>query len=223
MADSDTYVAPTQARASVRYLHVSPYKVRPVLDLVRGLAAEDAERILQLTDRSAAGDVLKLLESALANAENNNQLPADELFVAECYCNEGPTRPAGRARARGRSFRIRKRTSHITIILERYAEDELEVRRRKAEASGAAGRGSSQRRRAERVRASRRPADAHDHDHDHDHDYDHDHDEETVEETTDIRAEDVTEVPADEHDVDIESGEAVEAAADADDEENESN
>ena len=140
MADTDTYVAPTQARASVRYLHVSPYKVRPVLDLVRGLAAEDAERILQLTPRSAAGDVLKLLESALANAENNNQLPADELFVAECYCDEGPTRPAGRARARGRSFKIRKRTSHITIVLERYAEDELETRRRRSEATGT-GRG----------------------------------------------------------------------------------
>src|SRR4051812_18925100 len=147
----------------VLFRSVSPYKVRPILDLVRGLAAEDAERVLQLTPRSAAGDVLKLLESALANAENNHQLPADEMFVAECYCDEGPTRPAGRARARGRSFRIRKRTSHITIILERYGDDELETRRRRSEETGR-GRGASQRRRTERVRASRRPEDEHDHD-----------------------------------------------------------
>src|SRR3954470_11834167 len=146
--DTDTFVQPTQASARVRYLHVSPYKVRPVLDLVRGLAAEDAERVLQLTERSAAGDVLKLLESALANAENNNQLPADELFLAECFCDEGPTRPAGRARARGRSFRIRKRTSHITIVLERFNEVELEARRRRSEETGT-GRGASQRRRSD--------------------------------------------------------------------------
>src|SRR3954467_14907038 len=144
---TETFTPATQARASVKYLHVSPYKVRPVLDLIRGLAAEDAERVLQLTERSAAGDLLKLLESALANAENNNQLPADELFVVECYCDEGPTRPAGRARARGRSFRIRKRTSHITIVLERYGDEELEARRRRSEETGT-GRGASQRRRS---------------------------------------------------------------------------
>ncbi len=173
-----------EVRASVKYLHVSPYKVRPVLDLVRGLSAEDAERVLQITPRDAAGDILKVLESAIANAEHNNQIPVDELYVATCFCDEGPTRPGGRARARGRSFRIRKRTSHITIVLARYSESELEARRRKAEASGA-GRGGSQRKRSERVRASRRPAEAahdHDHDHDHDHNHDHDHAAEVVEE-----------------------------------------
>ncbi len=224
---TDTFIPPTRARASVKFLHVSPYKVRPILDLIRGLAAEDAERILQLTERSAAGDVLKLLEAALANAENNNQLPADELFVVECYCDEGPTRPAGRARARGRSFRIRKRTSHITIVLERFGDEELEARRRRSEESGV-GRGASQRRRSERVRASRRataPAHTHDHDHEHDHDDDHDHDQavgaeevlpEVSDETTDVTVDDAAEAPVDEDDVEIEPGEAT-------DEENEGN
>ena len=142
------------ARATVRYLHASPYKVRQVLDLVRGLPVGDAERLLQLCEKDAADDVLKLLGSAIANAEHNNSLPADELFVALAWADEGPTRKHGQPRARGRYFRIRKRTSHVTIVLERFALDELEVRRRREEATGR-GAAVSQRRRAERVRRSR--------------------------------------------------------------------
>ena len=82
-----------EVKASVKYLGTSPYKVRAVLNLVRGLAAEDAERVLQLTERDAAGDVLKVLESALANAEHNNHIPADELFIVTCFADEGPTGP----------------------------------------------------------------------------------------------------------------------------------
>ena len=145
------------ARATVRYLHTSPYKVRQVLDLVRGLPVGDAERRLQLCERDAAGDVLKLLGSAIANAEHNNALPADELFVALAWADEGPTRKHGQPRARGRYFRIRKRTSHVTIVLERFALDELEVRRRREEATGR-GAAVAQRRRAERVRRSRATA-----------------------------------------------------------------
>ena len=78
----------------------------------------------------------------------------DELFVARAWCDEGPTRKAGQARARGRYFRIRKRTSHVTIVLERFAADELEVRQRRDEATGR-GAAVAQRRRAERVRRSR--------------------------------------------------------------------
>jgi large subunit ribosomal protein L22 len=141
-------------RATVRYLHTSPYKVRQVLTLVRGLPVDDAERVLQLCQKDAADDVLKLLRSAIANAEHNNALPADELFVALAWADEGPTRKHGQPRARGRYFRIRKRTSHITIVLERFDIDELEVRRRREEASGR-GAAVSQRRRAERVRRSR--------------------------------------------------------------------
>jgi len=142
------------ARATVRYLHTSPYKVRQVLDLVRGMPVDDAERLLQLSEKDAADDVLKLLRSAIANAEHNNALPADELFVTLAWADEGPTRKHGQPRARGRYFRIRKRTSHITIVLERFDIEELEVRRRREESSGR-GAAVSQRRRAERVRRSR--------------------------------------------------------------------
>jgi large subunit ribosomal protein L22 len=141
-------------RATVRYLHTSPYKVRQVLTLVRGLPVGEAERMLQLSEKDAADDVLKVLRSAIANAEHNNALPADELFVSLAWADEGPTRKHGQPRARGRYFRIRKRTSHITIVLERFDIDELEVRRRREEASGR-GAAVSQRRRAERVRRSR--------------------------------------------------------------------
>jgi large subunit ribosomal protein L22 len=154
MANTTTKPANPGARATVRYLHTSPYKVRQVLELVRGLPVGDAERLLQLCEKDAADDVLKLLGSAIANAEHNSALPADELFVALAWADEGPTRKHGQPRARGRYFRIRKRTSHVTIVLERFAADELEVRQRREEATGR-GAAVAQRRRAERVRRSR--------------------------------------------------------------------
>jgi len=156
------------ARATVRYLGVSPYKIRQVLDLVRGLPVDDAIRVLQLCEKDAADNVLKLLDSAVANAEHNQELPADELFLARIWCDEGPTRKSGQARARGRYFRVRKRTSHVTIILARYEADELEARRRREESSGR-GAATAQRRRSERVRRSRQREQA-DTEHDHDHD-----------------------------------------------------
>jgi large subunit ribosomal protein L22 len=125
-----------------------------VLTLVRGLPVGEAERVLELCEKDAADDVLKVLRSAIANAEHNNALPPDELFVALAWADEGPTRKHGQPRARGRYFRIRKRTSHITIVLERFDIDELEVRRRREETSGR-GAAVTQRRRAERVRRSR--------------------------------------------------------------------
>jgi large subunit ribosomal protein L22 len=169
-----------EARATVRHLGVSPNKVRPVLDLMRRMSAEDAERVLQLQPRTAAGHVLKLLESAIANAEHNQEIPIDELFVDRCWCDEGPTRKWGQARARGRYFRVRKRSSHVTIILARYTDDELRRRRGRDEAAGAQSAGGRlARRRADRVRASRaatRGETLEEHDHDHDHEgHDHDH------------------------------------------------
>src|SRR5205085_9218201 len=83
------------ARATVRYLGVSPYKIRQVLDLVRGLPVDDAIRVLQLCEKDAAQPILKLLDSAIANAEHNQQLPADELYLAGAWCDEGPTRKSG--------------------------------------------------------------------------------------------------------------------------------
>jgi len=163
------------ALARARYLHVSPYKVRQVLDLVRGLPVDDAFRVLQLCEKDAADDVLKVLDAAVANAEHNNELPADELFLAVAFADEGPTRKWGQPRARGRYFRVRKRTTHLTLIVARYDEDELERRRRIDESSGR-GAAVAQRRRADRVRKSRQRAEAHDHDHDHDeHDHEHEH------------------------------------------------
>ena len=151
MATTETEGA---ARATVRYLRASPYKVRQVLELVRGLPVEDAARLLQLCEKDAADDVLKLLNSAASNAEHNHAIEAGELFIARAWADEGPTRKWGQPRARGRYFRVRKRTSHVTIILERYHADELEERQRRQEASGR-GAATSQRRRAERVRRSR--------------------------------------------------------------------
>jgi large subunit ribosomal protein L22 len=179
---ADVLEAP-HVRASAKHLHVTPNKVRQVLALIRGLAAEDAERVLQLCQKDAAGDVLKVLDAAVANAEHNRSLPIDELYIARAYADEGPTRKWGQPRARGRYFRVRHRTSHITIVLARYDEDELEEKRRREEAAASAsGRGRGpQRRRAERVRRSRAAQRGEDHEHDHDHGEEHEHAE--VEET----------------------------------------
>ena len=182
------------ARATVRYLPVSPYKIRQVLDLVRGLPVDDAIRVLQLCQKDAADSVLKLLDSAVANAEHNRSLPADEMYLARIWCDEGPTRKSGQARARGRYFRVRKRTSHMTIILARYEAEELEERRRRDEASGR-GAATAQRRRSERVRRSRQREQAPDHDHDHE-GHDHEHDEAIVDDVTTEDTSTVTEALA---------------------------
>jgi large subunit ribosomal protein L22 len=172
------------ARASAKHLHVSPSKVRQVLALIRGLAAEDAERVLQLCQKDAAGDVLKVLDAAVANAEHNSSLPMDELYIARAYADEGPTRKWGQPRARGRYFRVRHRTTHLTIVLARYDEDDLEEKRRREEAASTATRGrGATRRRAERVRRSRAAQRGEDHDHDHDHDHGDEHEHAEVEET----------------------------------------
>jgi large subunit ribosomal protein L22 len=198
-------------RATVRYLPVSPYKIRQVLDLVRGLPVDDAIRMLQLCEKDAADNVLKLLDSAVANAEHNRQLPADELYLARIWCDEGPTRKSGQARARGRYFRVRKRSSHVTIVLARYDADELDERRRRDEASGR-GAATAQRRRSERVRRSRQREQAADHDHDHDHEHDggepeHDRDEPRVEDAVgNAAADDTTHEPSASADAD-EAGE----------------
>jgi len=110
--------------AHARYVSQSPYKVRRVLDNVRGLPVIEAREILDFTDRRAADPIAKVLHSAVKNAEHNFALDEDELFVAEAYANEGPTLKRWRPRARGRATRIRKRTSHITIVVSNGEEDE---------------------------------------------------------------------------------------------------
>ncbi len=112
-----------KVRAQAKHIRQSPYKVRRVLDLVRGLPVDEARVVLEFTNRKAADTVIKVLDSAVANAEHNFALDAEELFVAEAYADEGPTLKRWRPRARGRATKIRKRTSHITIIV----ADEEEV------------------------------------------------------------------------------------------------
>jgi large subunit ribosomal protein L22 len=120
----------------LRHLRTSPSKVREVLGLIRGREIDDARERLRFSTRGPADDVLKLLDSAVANAESNQSLPEDELFVARAYADEGPTLKRWRPRARGRGTRIRKRTSHVTIVLSRFSDDELERRRRREAAAG---------------------------------------------------------------------------------------
>ncbi len=119
---------------SARASHVrgSAYKVRAVLDLIRGKSCAEAYEILAFSERDAAHDITKVLESAVANAEHNEGLDGDELFVSACYADEGPTLNRWRPRARGRATRIRKRTCHITVIVSQYGAerlDELRARR----------------------------------------------------------------------------------------------
>ena len=106
-----------KAHAQAKYIRQSPFKVRRVLDLVRGLPVQEARHVLDLTERRATDYVRKVLDSAVANAEHNLALDADELFVSEAYADEGPTLKRWRPRARGRATRINKRTSHITVVV----------------------------------------------------------------------------------------------------------
>jgi len=106
-----------EVRAQAKYVRTAPRKARLVIDHIRGKDVEQARAILTLTTRAAALDVLKLLDSAVANAENNHELVADELKVGRAYVDEGPTLKRYRPRALGRATQIRKRTSHMTIAL----------------------------------------------------------------------------------------------------------
>jgi large subunit ribosomal protein L22 len=106
------------------------------LDLIRNKPVGEARTILQFTERGAADLVIKVLDSAVANAANNEDIPPDELYVAACYADEGPTMKRWRPRARGRATRINKRTAHITVIVGRYTPAELDERRARAESKG---------------------------------------------------------------------------------------
>jgi large subunit ribosomal protein L22 len=111
-----------EARATAKHVRVSPRKARQVVDLIRGKSAAQAEAIIALTPRAAAEDVGRVLKSAMANAEKNHDMRADTLFVSEAFVDEGPTMKRIQPRAMGRAFRIRKRTSHITIIVKQREE-----------------------------------------------------------------------------------------------------
>ena len=106
-----------EAKAVARYVRVSPRKARLLVDLIRGKSIDDARAILRFSERAAAEVVEKVLNSAVANAERNLHVKADDLIVGSTFVDEGPTLKRIQPRAMGRAFRINKRTSHITVIV----------------------------------------------------------------------------------------------------------
>ena len=108
----------TRPSAKLAYARVSVQKACFVLDAVRGKDVHTALAVLEYNPRYASGLVKKLIESAMANAENNLGLNRDNLYIAECYANKGPTMKRIKPRAQGRAYRIEKRTSHITVVLD---------------------------------------------------------------------------------------------------------
>jgi large subunit ribosomal protein L22 len=111
-----------EAIATARYIRMSPTKARQVVDLIRGRHVDEARRVLKFTPRGASVPVGKVLESAIANAEHNRGLAADELIVVRAWADEGPTLRRFRPRAQGRATRIRKRTCHISVVVGRPSE-----------------------------------------------------------------------------------------------------
>jgi len=105
------------AMARARYVRVAPRKARRVVDLIRGMDARQALATLQFAPQAASEQVYKVVESAMANAEHNERLDRDTLVVSEAYVDEGPTLKRFQPRAQGRAYRIRKRTSHITVVV----------------------------------------------------------------------------------------------------------
>ena len=113
---------PIRARAVARFVHMSPTKVRRVIELIKDRSVQEALDILRFSPQAAAEPLFKVVASAAANAENNLDLDPDTLVVAAAYADEGPTLKRIRPRAQGRAYRIRKRTSHITVEVESVPE-----------------------------------------------------------------------------------------------------
>ena len=107
-----------EARAQARYVRVTPQKARRVVDLIRGMQAAEAQSLLKFAPQAASEPIGKVLDSAIANATNNLNLDPASLVISQAYIDEGPTMKRFRPRAQGRAYRIRKRTSHITVVVE---------------------------------------------------------------------------------------------------------
>lgn len=110
-------VVKNEAIATLKFARISARKVKIVADLLRGKNTDEALAILKFTPKASSPIIEKLLKSAIANAENNHEMKSDNLYVAEIYANQGPTLKRIRPAAKGSAVRIRKRTSHITIVL----------------------------------------------------------------------------------------------------------
>jgi large subunit ribosomal protein L22 len=141
-------------RAQVRHVRMSATKAREVLDLVRGLPVGDAADVLRFTERAASDVIARCLTSAVANAQHNDELDPDTLYVAACYADEGPTLKRWRPRARGRATRIRKRMCHITIIVSPMPP-EMAAKVEAKQAAGAPAAGGRRRRGAAESRRAR--------------------------------------------------------------------
>jgi large subunit ribosomal protein L22 len=153
------------AVAKARFVRVSPSKARRVIDLVRGKSVADALDILRWAPQAASEPVAKVIASAAANAQNNNGLDPSTLVVATVYADDGPTAKRIRPRAQGRAFRIRRRTSHITVVVEsrpskdaRGSQSASATRARRAQASKAAGNAPAKKAPAKKAAAAKAPA-----------------------------------------------------------------
>jgi large subunit ribosomal protein L22 len=153
------------AVAKARFVRVSPSKARRVIDLVRGKSVADALDILRWAPQAASEPVAKVIASAAANAQNNNGLDPSTLVVATVYADDGPTAKRIRPRAQGRAFRIRRRTSHITVVVEsrpskdaRGSQSASATRARRAQASKAAGNAPAKKAPAKKAAADKAPA-----------------------------------------------------------------
>jgi large subunit ribosomal protein L22 len=153
------------AVAIARFVRVSPSKARRVIDLVRGKSVTDALDILRWAPQAASEPVAKVIASAAANAQNNNGLDPSTLVVATVYADDGPTAKRIRPRAQGRAFRIRRRTSHITVVVEsrpskdaRGSQSASATRARRAQASKAAGNAPAKKAPAKKAAAAKAPA-----------------------------------------------------------------
>ncbi|MDQ3403449.1 MAG: 50S ribosomal protein L22 [Actinomycetota bacterium] len=118
-----------RAVARARYVRATPMKVRRVVELIRGRSASEALAVLRFAPQAASEPVAKVLASAIANAENNLSLDPDTLWISTVYVDEGPTLKRFRPRAQGRAYRIRKRTSHITVEVESRPKQTAKARK----------------------------------------------------------------------------------------------
>ncbi|WP_110942968.1 50S ribosomal protein L22 [Inediibacterium massiliense] len=106
-----------ESRAIAKYVRISPRKMKPIVDMVRGMNTDEALAILEFTPRTGADILLKVIKSARANAENNHEMDTDKLYIAEVYANQAPTMKRWRAASMGRGVKILKRTSHVGVVL----------------------------------------------------------------------------------------------------------
>lgn len=130
-------------KAGAKFVRISPYKVREVAAIIKGKHVDEARRILAFTPKAASFEFSKILESAIANAEHNFQVPQEELYIKFVSADEGVTIKRFRPRAQGRGFRIRKRTSHINLELERRQPEPVATPRRATRRATGAAKGGS--------------------------------------------------------------------------------